>query len=377
MNHDQTLPLRKTLTDDTFFLNMGPQHPSTHGVLRLLLKLDGEYVRACEPVLGYSHRGHEHMAQNRTYLQFMPNLSRMDYLCGLLYNDAYCRIVEKACDIRIPARAEHIRVICCELNRISSHLLWFGSYLMDLGGITPFLYAFDDREDTLSILGEVTGSRLTYSYCCFGGVCRDLNDLFLQKLKAFIPKMRGRLKDYDTLVTKNIIFIKRTRDIGVISPDQARDYALTGPSLRACGVSYDIRKKEPYGLYPEFDFEIPVRPEGDCLARYHVRLAEIEQSLRIIEQALARLPQGPICAEHVPQYVTPAPGDYHFSYESSRGQVGIYIDSDGSRIPYRMKWRTPSFSNLSILPVLLPGTLVADTIAILGSLDVVIPEIDR
>ncbi|RPI79275.1 MAG: NADH-quinone oxidoreductase subunit D [Desulfobacteraceae bacterium] len=373
----EPITLRKTLTDDTFFLNMGPQHPSTHGVLRLLLKLDGEYVRACEPVLGYSHRGHEHMAQNRTYLQFMPNPSRMDYLSGLLYNDAYCRAVEKACAIRVPERAEYIRAICCELNRISSHLLWFGSYVMDLGGITPFLYAFDDREDVLGILNEVSGSRLTYSYCCFGGVSRDLNDPFLQKLKAFIPKMRGRLKDYDTLVSKNIIFIKRTRDVGVIHADLARDYGLTGSTLRASGVSYDIRKKEPYGLYPEFDFEVPTRPEGDCLARYQVRLAEIEQSLRIVEQALARMPQGPICAENVPQYVTPEPGDYHFSYESARGQVGIYIVSDGSRIPYRMKWRTPSFCNLSILPVLLPGTLVADTIAILGSLDVVIPEIDR
>jgi NADH-quinone oxidoreductase subunit D len=374
---EKTIALQKTLTDETFFLNMGPQHPATHGVLRLLLKLDGEYVRGCEPVIGYGHRGHEHMAQNRTYLQFMPNPSRMDYLSGLLYNDAYCRAVERMVGIQVPARAEYIRILCCELNRISSHLLWFGSYLMDLGGFTPFLYAFDDREDILSILGEATGSRLTYSYCCFGGVSRDLNDLFLQKLKAFIPKMRGRLKDYNTLVTKNIIFIKRTRGIGVITSDQARDYGLTGPNLRAGGMAYDMRKNEPYGFYPQFDFEIPVQPEGDCLARYQVRLEEISQSLRIIEQALQRLPDGSICAEKVPQYITPEPGDYHFSYESARGQVGIYIVSDGSRIPYRMKWRTPSFSNLSILPVLLPGTLVADTIAILGSLDVVIPEIDR
>jgi NADH-quinone oxidoreductase subunit D len=374
---DKTITLQKTLTDDTFFLNMGPQHPSTHGVLRLLLKLDGEYVRECEPVIGYIHRGHEHMAQNRTYLQFMPNPSRMDYLAGLLYNDAYCRAVERMCSIAVPARAEHIRAICCELNRIASHLLWFGSYLMDLGGITPFLYAFDDREDAVSVLGEATGSRLTYSYCCFGGVTRDLNDLFLKKLKAFIPKMRGRLKDYDTLVTKNIIFIKRTRDVGVIRPEQARNYGLTGPNLRACGIAYDIRKSEPYGFYPQYDFAIPIRPQGDCMARYQVRLAEIEQSLRIIEQALERLPDGPIRTEGVPQYLTPATGDQHFSYESARGCVGIYIVSDGSRVPYRMKWRAPSFSNLSILPILLPGTLVADTIAILGSLDLVIPEIDR
>jgi NADH-quinone oxidoreductase subunit D len=377
MTTGETITLRKTLTDDTFFLNMGPQHPSTHGVLRLLLKLDGEYVRECEPVIGYGHRGHEHMAQNRTYLQFMPNPSRMDYLSGLLYNDAYCRAVEKACGIRVPARAEYIRVICCELNRISSHLLWFGSYLMDLGGITPFLYAFDDREDTLSILGEVSGSRLTYSYCCFGGVDRDINDLFIKKLKAFIPKMRGRLKDYDTLVTKNIIFIKRTKKVGIITPELAKAYSLTGPNLRACGIAYDIRKSEPYGSYPQFDFKIPAPDGGDCFTRYLVRLEEIEQSLRIIEQALQRMPEGPIRTEKVPQYITPATGDYHFSYESARGHLGIYLVSDGGRVPYRMKWRTPSFSNLSILPVLLPGTLVADTIAILGSLDVIIPEIDR
>ena len=377
MTTGETITLRKTLTDDTFFLNMGPQHPSTHGVLRLLLKLDGEYVRECEPVIGYSHRGHEHMAQNRTYLQFMPNPSRMDYLSGLLYNDAYCRAVEKACGIRVPARAEYIRVICCELNRISSHLLWFGSYLMDLGGITPFLYAFDDREDTLSILGEVSGSRLTYSYCCFGGVDRDINDLFIKKLRAFIPKMRGRLKDYDTLVTKNIIFIKRTKKVGIITPELAKAYSLTGPNLRACGIAYDIRKNEPYGPYPQFDFKIPAPEGGDCFTRYVVRLEEIAQSLRIIEQALQRMPEGPIRAEKVPQYITPATGDYHFSYESARGHLGIYLVSDGGRVPYRMKWRTPSFSNLSILPVLLPGTLVADTIAILGSLDVIIPEIDR
>ena len=369
--------LRKTLTDDTFYLNMGPQHPSTHGVLRLLLRLDGEYVRECEPVIGYSHRGHEHMAQNRTYLQFMPNPSRMDYLSGLLYNDAYCRAVERACGIQIPRRAEYIRTICTELNRISSHLLWFGAYLVDLGAFTPFLYAFDDREDVVSILGEVTGSRLTYSYCCFGGVSRDLNDLFIEKTKAFIPKMRGRLRDYETLVTKNIIFIKRTKGVGVISEEQARDYALTGPNLRGSGVSYDVRKNEPYGVYPEFDFEIPVPREGDCFARYLVRLGEIAESLRIIEQALQRLPDGPVRAKAIPQWIAPPPGDYHFSYESARGHLGIYIVSDGSRIPYRMKWRVPSFSNLSILPVLLPGTLVADTIAILGSLDVVIPEIDR
>ncbi len=369
--------LRKTLTDETFYLNLGPQHPSTHGVLRLLLRLDGERIVECEPVLGYSHRGHEHMAQNRAYAQFMPNTSRMDYLAGLMFNHAYCLAVERACGIEVPPRGEFIRLVCAELNRISSHLLWFGAYLMDLGAFTPFLYAFDDREDILAILGQVTGSRLTYSYCRFGGVRDDLNQEFLEGVKAFIPKMRARLKDYDTLVSKNIIFINRTRDIGVISQEEARNHALTGPCLRASGVAYDLRRAEPYSLYPEFDFEIPMRQGGDCYDRYLVRLAEIEQSLRIIEQAVARMPGGPFRTEGVPQWIEPPPGQYHASYETARGHLGIFLESDGSRIPYRMKWRVPSFNNLGILPLLLPDTLVADTIAILGSIDVVMPEIDR
>ncbi|MEW5911603.1 MAG: NADH-quinone oxidoreductase subunit D [Thermodesulfobacteriota bacterium] len=369
--------LRKTLTEDSFYLNLGPQHPSTHGVLHLLLKLDGERILECKPLVGYSHRAHEHMGQNRTYLQFLPNTSRMDYLGGLCYNHAYCLAVEKACGIQAPERARYIRTICAELNRISSHLLWFGAYLMDLGAFTPFLYAFDDREDILAILGEITGSRLTYSYCRFGGVSRDLNQNFRDGVKAFIPKLRKRLKDYRTLVTKNVIFLNRTKGIGVVSPEQARDWALTGPNLRACGVAYDIRRAEPYSVYPEMEFEIPTATGGDCYDRYWVRMAEMEQSLRIVEQALGRLPDGPVKTAGVPQWLEPPAGDYHFSYESPRGHLGIYFVSDGGRVPLRMKWRTPSFNNLSILSEILPGTLVADTIAILGSIDVVIPEIDR
>ena len=248
---------------------------------------------------------------------------------------------------------------------------------MDLGAFTPFLYAFDDREDVLSILGEVSGSRLTYSYCRFGGVSRDLNQEFSDQVKAFIPKMRARLVDYHTLVSKNVIFINRTRDVGFISKEQAADYALTGPNLRACGVAHDTRISEPYSFYPELDFEICAIEGGDCYDRYLVRLMEIEQSLRIIEQALAKLPDGPIRAKSAPQNPEAPPGDYLSRYESARGLLGIYIVSMGGRVPWRMKWRTPSFSNLSILPELLPGTLVADTVAILGSLDLVIPEVDR
>jgi NADH-quinone oxidoreductase subunit D len=369
--------LRKTLTEDTFYLNLGPQHPSTHGVLRLLLRLDGERVVECQPIVGYSHRGHEHMAQNRSYLRFMPNPSRMDYLSGLMYNHAFCLSVERALGVEAPPRAQCVRTLCAELNRISSHLLWFGAFLLDLGGFTPFLYAFDDREDILSILGELTGSRLTYSYCRFGGVARDLNQAFIDQLTAFIPKLRQRLKDYRTLVTKNVIFINRTRGIGVIDQDLARAYALTGPNLRAAGVGCDARRDEPYGLYPELSFRVVTEKEGDCYARYLVRMEEMAQSLDIVEQCLARMPGGPIQAPGVPQEPAPAAESYYSVYESARGLLGIYLVSDGSRVPWRMKWRTPSFSNLSILPAILPGTLVADTIAILGSLDLVIPEIDR
>ncbi len=366
----------QSLTDDTFFLNLGPQHPSTHGVLRMLLKLDGEYVVEAEPVIGYSHRGQEHMAQNRAYAQFLPNVSRMDYLAGLMFNHAYCLAVEKAAGIKVPERGECIRTICAEFNRISSHLLWFGTYLLDIGGITPFLYAFDDREQILDLLNEITGSRLTYSYCRFGGVRDDITERFPEMAKAFIARLRARLKDYDTLVTKNIIFEKRTKGIGIIKAEDARRYGLTGPCLRASGVAYDVRRAEPYGMYPEFQFDIPTGATGDCFDRYMIRLQEMEQSMRIIEQALGRLAKGPFRAE-VPLWVEPPAGDYHFSYETARGHLGIYIVSDGGRVPFRMKWRTPSFCNLSIMPMALAETLVADTIAILGSIDVVMPEVDR
>ncbi|MEW6265683.1 MAG: NADH-quinone oxidoreductase subunit D [Thermodesulfobacteriota bacterium] len=369
--------LRQNLTGETFYLNLGPQHPSTHGVLRVLLRLDGEYIVEAEPIIGYIHRGHEHMGQRQAYVQFLPNTGRMDYLGALAYNHAYCLAVEKACGIEVPRRAEYIRTICVELNRISSHLLWLGAWLLDLGGVTPMIYCFDDREDIMDILGEVSGSRLTYCYTRFGGVARDVNSRFCDLLKKFIPKLKGRFKDYDTLVTKNVIFVHRAKDVGLISRDLALQYSLTGPCLRGSGVRYDVRRAEPYGLYPEFDFEIPTRPEGDCLARYLVRVAEMEQSLRIVEQALAGLPEGAYRNPDVPLWVQPPEGEYNFIYEAPRGQLGIYFVSDGGRVAHRMKWRTPSFSNLSVVPALLPNTLVADTIAILGSLDVVIPDIDR
>jgi NADH-quinone oxidoreductase subunit D len=365
------------IEEKSFTLNLGPQHPSTHGVLRVLLEMEGEFITKAEPVIGYGHRGHEHMAENRNYQQFLPNMGRVDYLHALAFNQGYCMAVEKLIGLQVPERAEFIRVITAELNRISSHLLWVGAYLLDLGAFTPILYCFDDRENLLDLLDRVTGSRLTYCYYRFGGVPRDIDDEFITGTRAFIQRLRRRFKDYTNLVTKNIIFIKRTRDVGVITPGQAVRYGLTGPTLRGSGIAYDIRKSEAYSAYPRFNFEIPIGERGDAMDRYLVRIREMEQSLRIIEQALDKLPEGPIMAEKVPKRIKPAEGEVYQAVETARGEFGCYIVSQGDIKPYRIKLRVPSYGNLSILPEVAVDTLVADLVAILGSIDVVIPEIDR
>lgn len=365
------------IEEKTFILNLGPQHPSTHGVLRVLLEMDGEYVVRCEPDIGFGHRGHEHMAENRNYLQFLPNMARVDYLHALAYNQGYCMAVEKLLGLQVPERAEFIRVITAEMNRLTSHFLWVGAYLMDLGAFTPFLYCFDDREILLDLLDRVTGSRLTYCFYRFGGVPQDIDEEFIAGTRAFIKRLRARWKDYNNLVTKNIIFIKRTKDVGVISKDQCIKYGLTGPMVRGSGIPYDIRKSEPYSAYPRFDFEIPIGENGDIFDRYMVRMREMEQSLRIMEQALDKLPDGPIMAEKVPKRIKPPVGEVYQAVETARGEFGCYIVSRGDVKPYRIKLRVPSFGNLCILPEVGLDTLVADLVAILGSMDVVVPEIDR
>jgi len=359
-----------------FFLNMGPQHPSTHGVLLVLLEMSGEYVLDPQPVLGYIHRMHEKMAESRPVMGFMPNTARMDYVCALPYNHGYVALIERKAGIEVPPRAEYIRVITSELNRIASHLLWLGAYLLDLGAFTPILYGFDDREHILDILENITGSRLTYCYYRFGGLSRDVDDKFVEATRTFVKRMRKRFDIYKKLVTDNIIFIKRTEDIGVVSPDMARRYGITGPNLRGSGIAYDVRKNEPYSVYPEFDFEVPVGKNGDCLDRYMVRVREMEQSLRIIEQALDRLPDGPVKAK-VPKKIKLPPGDCNFAVEAARGELSYYLIADGTDKPYRLKIRVPSFSNLSCLQELSSGILLPDLVSILGSFDLVIPEIDR
>ena len=363
--------------DETFVLNLGPQHPATHGVLRVKLTMDGEYIVKAEPVLGYIHRMHEKMAEGGTFAQFMPNTARMDYLHALAYNHGYCLTVERAAGIEVPERAEYIRVITVELNRIASHLLWWAAFILDLGGFTPLLYAFDDREVILDLLERVTGSRLTYCYFRFGGVYNDIDEEFITGTRAFIKRLRARLpRLYHDLVTGNIILIKRLKDIGFISADQCRRYGATGPVARGSGICFDIRRHEPYSVYPEFDFDIPVYPEGDSMARYLVRMDEIEQSMRIIEQALDRLPDGPVMAK-VPKILKPDAGYYYGAVETARGSFGCRLICDGGKKPYRLKLRSPTFSNLSLFGEAAEGLLLADALALMGSLDLVIPEIDR
>ncbi len=366
----------RTNPQETFVLNLGPQHPAAHGVLRIKMTMDGEYVTRAEPIPGYIHRMHEKMGENRTWTQFLPNTGRIDYLSALHYNHAFVGAVERAARIEVPPRAEYIRVITSELNRISSHLVWWSAYLLDLGGFTPLLYAFADREKILDLLEAITGSRLTYCYFRFGGLCNDIDDAFIQGTRAFVAQMRPRLKMYRDLVTDNIILRKRLEGIGPISAELCRKYGATGPVLRGAGIAYDVRKVEPYSVYSQLDFHIPVFPEGDSMARYRVRMAEMEQSLRIIEQALDKLPAGPVMGK-VPRVLRLPAGDYCYAVEAARGRHMVRVVSDNKDIPYRVKLRTPSFSNLSLYEEASKGMMLPDALALLGSLDLVIPDIDR
>ena len=306
----------------------------------------------------------------------MPNTGRMDYAAALPYNHGYVGLFERLCGIEVPERAEYIRVITSELNRIVSHHLWLGAFLLDLGAFTPILYTFIDREKVLDILEDITGSRLTYCYFRVGGVSKDIDDKFVERTREFIKYQRERFDVYNKLVTGNIIFIKRAEGVGIISKDMALRYGVTGPVARGSGINYDVRKNEPYSVYPKFDFEIPLGQNGDSLDRYMVRLNEMEQSLRIIEQALDQLPEGPYLGK-VPKKLKLPTGDSSFAVEAARGELTYYMVSGGGDIPYRLKIRVPSYSNLSILPELGQGILLSDLVTAMGSMDLVIPEIDR
>ena len=369
--------LYNMIQTEAFEVSFGPQHPSTHGVLRLQLTLDGEEVVDCVPHIGYLHRDFEKICENRTYTQIIPYTDRLDYLGAMNNNFGYCLAVEKLMGAVVPERAEYIRVIIAELNRIASHLMAVGTFAQDLGAFgTPLLYCFRERERILDIFEEVCGARLTYNYYRVGGVSADITQGFQQKVKDFISYLKPKLKEYDDLITYNAILLVRTKGIGVLTKEKALAYAITGPNLRASGVSFDLRKEEPYSIYPRFEFEVPTAASGDSWDRFKLRMEEMTQSLRIIEQAIDNISSGEFIAK-LPRILKVPAGEIYFRSESPRGELGFYLISDGSTKPYRLKCRAPSFSNLAVIPELVRGMKVADVIAILGSLDIVLGEIDR
>ncbi len=391
----------RAIEGETMLLNMGPQHPSTHGVLRLLLELDGETVVNCVPDIGYLHTGIEKNMEAKTYEKAEVMTDRLDYLNTVGNNLAYCMAVEKLVDLDVPVRAQVIRVILTELQRIASHLVWLGTQSLDLAAMSVFLYCFREREMILDILEMVSGQRMMTTYIRPGGLWRDVPVEFEAAVRDFIAYFPKRVDEYEALLTKNPIYIDRTKGIGVISGEEAVHWGLTGPTLRGSGVSYDLRKARPYMGYEQYDFEVPVQEAGDVYARYQVRIEEMRQSLRIVEQALDNLPYGPVRSNNR-KFVPPprselgvsmealihhfklwtegfdAPkGSVYVPVESPRGELGVFLEGDGGPKPYRVHWRTPSFIHLQALPKLSEGHLVADLVAIIGSIDIVLGDADR
>lgn len=361
---------------EEMLLNVGPQHPSTHGVFRLVVKIDGEIIKEAIPVVGYLHRGTEKLAEDLQYTQIIPYTDRMDYLSAMTNNYVLCHAVETMMGLEIPDRAEYLRVIVMELGRISSHMLWYATFLLDLGAMSPFLYAFRDREYILNLLNEISGARLTFNYMRVGGVKWDAPPGWIEKVRDLLPHLREEIKGYHDLVTGNEIFLNRVKDVGTYTKEDAIEYSLSGANIRSTGIKWDLRKDEPYSVYDRFDFEVPTREEGDCLARYFCRMEEMEQSIRIIEQAIEQFPsEGSIMAK-VPKIIKPPAGETFVRIESPRGEIGCYIASQGKKEPYRLKFRRPSFYNLQILPKLLVGQSMANLIAILGGIDIVLGEVD-
>jgi len=357
-------------------LNMGPQHPSTHGVLRVILKLDGEKVLGSECVIGYLHRGVEKIAENRTYAMFNPYVDRMDYVAAVSNGLGYCEAVEKLMNVEAPPRARYIRTILTELNRMASHMLWLGTHALDIGAITPLFYTFRDREEILKIFEKYCGARLTTHAFRIGGCLYETYDGFEGEVKTFCDFVTPKIDEYETLLTTNRIWLARTKGVGVISAEDCIAMGVTGPVLRASGVQWDLRKAQPYAAYSEFEFDIPPGENGDTYDRYLVRLAEMRQSLRIIRQAVAAIPEGPISAR-VPKVIKPPVGEIYHSIEAPKGELGYFIVSDGSTQPYRVRVRPPSFVNLQALSKMVEGALVADVVAVIGTIDIVLGEVDR
>jgi len=387
---------------ETMILNMGPQHPSTHGVLRVVLELDGETVVRAVPEIGYLHTGIEKTCEAKTYTQAITLTDRLDYLAPLSNNLCYCMAVEKLLGLDVPKRAQYIRVLLTELTRIGSHLVWLGTHAIDIGAMSVFLYCFREREEILKILEFVSGQRMMTSYFRVGGIALEPPTGWLDRVQRFVDMFPARLQEYEDLLTENRIWKIRTIGVGHLSAEDAIAWGVSGPSLRGSGVAYDVRKMFPYSSYDEFDFDLITRPEGDCYARYLVRLAEMRESLKIIRQAMPRItPEGPIRADApgiVPperekmktemealiyhfkiftEGFSPPPGEVYQVIESPRGELGFYVASDGSPKPWRVHVRAPSFVNLQALPKLVEGRLIADTVACIGTIDIVLGEIDR
>ena len=358
-------------------LNFGPQHPSTHGVLRLKLKVDGERIVDCYPIIGYLHRGTEKLFELHPFFQNVPHTDRMDYVAAATNNLAYVGAVEKLVGITVPPRARYIRTILCELQRISSHLLWLATHAIDIGAMTPFFYTFRERELILDLFEEYCGARLTLNCMRPGGQPFDLPVGWTDRCAEFVAAFPGKVDDYEGLLTNNRIWKKRTVGVGVLPPEVALDYGVTGPMLRASGIGLDLRKAMPYEAYGEVDFDVPVRHNGDTYDRYLVRMEEMRQATRIVVQCLEQLPEGPIMAKKPKVLKAPKDGEAYYSIEGPKGEIGFYIIGDGTPHPYRCHCRAPSFINLQSLPELTQGHLIADLVALIGTTDIVLGEVDR
>ncbi len=389
------------LHTETMTLNMGPQHPSTHGVLRLVLELDGETVLRVTPHVGYLHTGMEKQAESKNYYKFIPTTDRMDYLAPMSNNLGYCLAVEKLLNVEIPLRAQYIRVLIAELTRISSHLVWLGTHAMDLGAQTVFLYCFREREKFLMLQEFLCGARLTASYVRIGGLMLDLPEGFLDAAKTFSDEMNAHIDEYEALLTRNPIWLRRTQGVGVITREQALDMSATGPTLRGSGVDWDLRKARPYSSYDHFDFDVPLGSKGDVYDRYQIRVEEMRQSVRICQQAIAKMPGGDyrsrdwkyVIPPHedvahsmealihhfrlVTEGFRPPVGEAYHAIESPKGELGFHLVSDGGANPYRCHVRGPSFVNLQALALMCEGRLVSDLVAAIGSIDIVLGEVDR
>jgi len=366
-----------TLFDsEEMVLNMGPQHPSTHGVLRVILRLDGETVVDLDCDIGYLHRGVEKIAESDTYAMITPYWDRLDYIAAVSNDLCYVGGVEKLLQVEVPKRAEYLRVILTELQRIASHLLWLGTHALDIGAVTVLLYAFREREEILKIFEDFIGARLTAHAFRIGGLWWDAYPEFDARVRDFLKILPGRIEEYETLLNANRIWLQRTVGIGILPAEEAINLSLTGPALRGSGVKYDVRKAQPYSAYADFDFEIPVGENGDTYDRYLCRMEEIKQSALIIEQALDGLPEGPVMAK-VPKVLKPPAGEVYHSIEAPKGEIGVYLVSDGTGKPYRMRIRPPSYINLQSLKRMSIGHLVADVVALIGTLDIVLGEVDR